>query len=40
MSEPITYAKAGGPPEDWHGLRVVDLGAKLYGLTGRHGLRA
>jgi len=25
MSDPITYAKAGGPPDDWHGLRVFDL---------------
>ena len=24
MSE-IIYAKVGGPPDDWHGLRVFDL---------------
>jgi hypothetical protein len=23
--EPITYAKAGGPPDDWHGLKIYDL---------------
>ncbi|HEY3694206.1 hypothetical protein [Phenylobacterium sp.] len=22
---PLTYAKVGGPPEDWWGLRIVDL---------------
>lgn len=25
MTAPITYAKAGGPPDDWQGLRVLDL---------------
>lgn len=24
MSEQITYAKVGGPPDDWCGLRVFD----------------
>lgn len=25
MSPAITYAKVDGPPEDWCGLRVIDL---------------
>jgi hypothetical protein len=25
MSEVITYAKVGGPPDDWASLQVVDL---------------
>jgi hypothetical protein len=25
MAEPITYANAGGPPANWHGLRIFDL---------------
>ena len=25
MSEALTYAKVGGPPEDWTRLEVVDL---------------
>ena len=25
MSEVITYAKVGGPPDDWYGLQVIDL---------------
>lgn len=25
MTDPITYAKAGGPPDNWLGLQVRDL---------------
>jgi len=25
MSEPVTYARAGGPPDDWQGLRVFKV---------------
>lgn len=25
MSEPITYAKSGGPPDDWCDLRIFDM---------------
>lgn len=24
MSDEITYARVGGPPEDWHRLRILD----------------
>lgn len=24
MSDKIVYAKAGGPPDNWHGIRVFD----------------
>jgi hypothetical protein len=32
MSEPITYAKAGGPPDDWHGVRIFwrETGHELH----------
>lgn len=23
MNQQITYAKAGGPPDDWHDLRII-----------------
>lgn len=25
MSEPITYAKVHGPPDNWYGLEIIDL---------------
>jgi hypothetical protein len=25
VDEPLTYAKAGGPPDNWRGITVIDL---------------
>ncbi len=27
--EPLTYAKAGGPPDNWRGITVIDLETDL-----------
>lgn len=35
MAEALTYACVGGPPDDWHGLDIIDLdtGKGVFGVV-------